>query len=316
MSLENNVRYFVDPHVKLLAYSQCGQNTFLTYKILFPKVLLAQLNKHRVFANSVSSSRAVKMQDRRDYVRNNAFYPIFTKEQPGMSAVPFSEEELEAAEGIYETWQTIIECSLVASEELEQLGVHKQNTNRVLDTYTWCDVVLSGTDFDNFFELRTKEDSADLDFCKIAQQMQFLKENTDPTVIDIGQAHIPKIANVDENLKDIRIIIARLARTSFGKTDANFTSEQDISLFYRLLKNKHASPFEHVALAVNDFPLEAGILYNDKMYSVPKPLQNKLAFFNGDIVSTRQYSGFYTVRAMLEDGYSFEEIQVLFNENI
>lgn len=38
--------------------------------------------------------------------------------------------------------------------ELIELGIHKQNANRLLSSYAWTTCIISGTEFENFFELR------------------------------------------------------------------------------------------------------------------------------------------------------------------
>jgi thymidylate synthase ThyX len=59
----------------------------VTFKLTYPRFILAELNTHRVFSRNSASSRAVPIEKMIERVRANPVVPIhWGKNQPGMQA--------------------------------------------------------------------------------------------------------------------------------------------------------------------------------------------------------------------------------------
>ena len=79
----------------------------------------------------------------------NPFVPIWTKQQKGMSG-----EILDIDEDLEYHYEYAINSVVNNYNNLLDFGVHKQNANRLLAPFAYTTCILSGTEWDNFFELR------------------------------------------------------------------------------------------------------------------------------------------------------------------
>ena len=164
-------------------------------------------------------------------------------------------------------------------KKLQTLGLHKQIANRILEPWFNIRIILSGTDFENYFALRAHND-AQPEFQKLAYDMLAQYNLSNPKKLKEGEWHIPfgdsfdddrlnsYISNLvkykgdsslidDENLKmtlKIKIAIARCARISYVNFEGKDDYEADIKLCDRLFGSvpRHLSPTEHVAQALDD----------------------------------------------------------------
>lgn len=297
-----------------------GRNRFTTFLINFPKCLLAELNTHRQLVRNVGSSRAIPVSKMIEKVKKDPFVPIFTRNQAGMSGKQdLSSDEVVLAEQI---WLDALESAVTRAETLKSLGIHKEGTNRLLDTFLNVQLVLSGTEFAHFFDLRCHP-SAQLSFKEIADEMHSLYMENKPDKLSYGDWHIPFDSYFPEGCtlyQKLSIASARNARISYESHGGNHTPEKDFQLFEDLVSKKHLTPLEHSAKVVDN---EQDILLNSEGTTVnvrsflPQNLQDYL-FINdknieGELLPidnrfswSRQYAGFYTFRSHLEDGVEVE----------
>jgi len=140
------------------------------------------------------------------------------------------------------------------------MGLHKQVVNRMTEPWAHISVVLTATEFDNFFSLRCHPD-AQPEIKVLADQMRDLYYSGQPRRLNPGQWHLPYIQDEERfapghtknsHLKNerslIRASIARCARVSYLTHDNKTpTIDLDIALYDRLFSSKHLSPFEHIA---------------------------------------------------------------------
>lgn len=124
-----------------------------TFQVRVPKFLLAELNTHRVFSRSYNSSRAIPGYKIRNQVVADPYTPIYWgKNKPGMQALSdLSGFKLAVAKAIYKS------SALSAAAHhwcLDKIGLHKQHLNRIVEPYMMADGVITGCDWDNFFDLR------------------------------------------------------------------------------------------------------------------------------------------------------------------
>jgi len=140
----------------------------------------------------------------------------------------------------------------------EQLGLHKQIINRVIEPWMQAAAVVSATDHANLFHLR-KHGDAEPNYQVLATLAWELYHNHLPTEISMGEWHIPFLRPEDARLntgQQLAVSVGRCARVSYLTHDGRRAIEEDIALHDRLAKTAslgadpmHASPFEHQAMA-------------------------------------------------------------------
>ena len=135
-------------------------NRLSTMVITFPRYILAEMNTHRLFSRNSASSRAIPFNKMVERVQSNPFIPIaWQKDHKGMQGSDYLDEE--RSNNAYANWQRAAEKAIEASKAIyenyfndEDSRVTKQLANRLLEPFMWHTVILSGTEFSNFFELR------------------------------------------------------------------------------------------------------------------------------------------------------------------
>lgn len=241
----------------------------ITWQLRYWRPIHSELMTHRVFSRNAGSSRARPSQAIIDQVRNDPWGPLhWGKNQPGMQATTqLTGVELEDASVI---WHRAAEDAAKHAEDLSHLcNAHKQIVNRLLEPFTYIDVVLSGTDFANWYALRDHKD-AQPEIRELASLMKEVQAHSEPTLLQPGEWHLPYVSEEDrQNAKAFgdgqfminghtmdqqellrRISAARCARVSYKLHDGSKTDfGKDLELFERLLVSQplHASPAEHQA---------------------------------------------------------------------
>jgi thymidylate synthase ThyX len=149
--------------------SVTGVNLY-TFVLTYPRVILAEVNTHRMLSRNTASSRAIPSKKQRARVINDPFVPIsIGANQKGMQAG----EELEGwrrAVAI-QTWKLARYPMVLASWILDKVGAHKQVVNRIVEPWTWTQQIVTCTDLRNVFKLRNHKD-AEPHFQELAKQMQ------------------------------------------------------------------------------------------------------------------------------------------------
>lgn len=239
-----------------------------TFQLRYWRAIHSEVMTHRVFARNAGSSRARPSAAIIKQVRTDPWGPLhWGANQPGMQA----HQEIEQIENAKNHWyDAAVHAADQAGLMLEQ-GLHKQIVNRVLEPFTYIDVVLSSTDFENFFQLRDHPD-AQPEIQDLAKRMRKAYDESTPNTVLVGEWHLPYITDQDwdmasdfldgyvspvrelqvgsvlELLK--RASTARCARVSYKPYDAVAPDfAKDLALYAKLVGSdpKHASPTEHVA---------------------------------------------------------------------
>jgi hypothetical protein len=221
--------------------------TLHTFLLTYPRCILAEFNTHRMLSRNTSSSRAIPSSRQRRAVLSDPFIPTSVgQNKKGMQAG----EELTGwrRKAAIEAWKLSRYPAALASWGLENLGAHKQIVNRLLEPWAWVQQVVTATDFNNFFKLRTHAD-AEPHFRELAEQMEAKVLGATPQVLKPGKWHLPFVSEEDLPIETLKkISVARCARTSYWLFDGVLsTVEDDERLCNRLLTSGHWSPFEHVA---------------------------------------------------------------------
>jgi thymidylate synthase ThyX len=224
-----------------------------TLEVTFPRFVLAEFNTHRVLSRNSASSRAIPTSKLIDRVEHDPAMPLqWGRNKAGMSASDvLSEEEALAARAI---WLRARDDAVLRANELLALKVHKQELNRLLEPFLWHTVIVSATEWSNFFELRCAA-NAQPEIRAAALEMRAAIDASRPRRIELGEWHTPLLQE-DERALDLetrrRISAARCARVSYLTHEGNREIEKDLELFERLKSDRHLSPFEHVATPARD----------------------------------------------------------------
>ena len=252
---------------KIIAHSvhALSGKDIITYSLRFPRFILPEMNTHKMLSKNASSSRAIPVKKQISLVREDMAIPIaFAANKAGMQARetfgPFKQWLSRVI------WRSAGYSALFFATLMDKLNIHKQYANRIMEPYAHISVVITGTDWDNFFALRF-HGMAQPEFAQLAKQMYYAKENSIPKVLKVGEWHLPYVSedekcgckfSIDELLK---MSAARCARVSYltheGKTPIY---SEDEKLFIRLVGSQpiHASPTEHQAQVAADVELKSG----------------------------------------------------------
>lgn len=126
-----------------------------TFKLVFPRYILAELNTHRLFSKNSASSRAIPFNKMIKSVIENPFIPMaWQKDHKGMQGTEYLSGE-EAERFAPNTWLRARDKAVEEAIMLNNnIGVTKQLCNRLLEPFLYHTVLLTATEFENFFELR------------------------------------------------------------------------------------------------------------------------------------------------------------------
>lgn len=226
-----------------------------TFQLRYPRFIHSQIMTHRVFSRNARSSRAVPVRKIIEEVRENPVIPVMAQNKSGMQpGDPFPYWKLEAASLV---WHDAIRDAIKHAETLQKMGVHKQWANRILEPFMYIDVLITATEWDNFFALRCAHDSqTEIQALAIEMKRQYLASAPEESLY-----HIPYVdEEFPEGLSDedfdheldrlFMISAARCARISYKPFNSDTADEDaDILLANKLWDAGHLSPFEHQAMA-------------------------------------------------------------------
>jgi hypothetical protein len=244
---------------------------------------------HRVFSRNASSSRAIPVQKQIDMIREDTAMPShWGKNQSGMQAqeendapvrihrrIPFGhdggkQEYIYREQGhtAEEAWCLARDRAVEVAQAFHDAGYHKQVVNRILEPFAHISVVVTATDYDNFFWLRRHKD-AQPEIKILADLMYAAMQDSEPKRLSFGSWHMPYVTDKDRdlvhdlsaiydksdfidpwNLMLLKISAARCARVSYLTHDGEYPDiHKDMALYERLVGSEplHASPTEHQA---------------------------------------------------------------------
>lgn len=216
-------------------------NRITTFELLYPRFIHSELMTHRCFSRNASSSRATPIALLISEARSPVFFDYVGKDIKGMTAgEELSEEELNKFKAEFNSLANSVADWVERVHN--ELGIHKQTLNRVLEPFTCIRTLVTTTDLDNFFKLRLAPD-AQPEMRNLALAMKEALEKSKPTVSNV---HAPYSYNPESS-------VARCARVSYGRLDGLPDDvEADRKLYNRLKEYGHMSPFEHYAVAQED----------------------------------------------------------------
>lgn len=236
------------------------QHRLTTFELRYPKFIHGELMTHRVFSRNASSSRAIPTEKYLEEVRSDGLRAepaAWGKNQKGMQAKELLNEK-DATEA-KRLWSAAALAAAADAERMHKLGAHKQIVNRILEPYVHINVVVTATEYQNFFGLRLHKD-ADPTMKALADTMWEAYLASNPVRRQPGNWHLPYVSTVERNAigidQAIKISVARCARISYKSflTGKASSLEEDLALYERLLGAQpiHASPAEHQATPSDD----------------------------------------------------------------
>ena len=307
-----------------------------TLEIEYPRFIHGEFMTHRSLSRNSSSSRAIPIQKMLDQIESNMALPIYWgKNKSGMQAVE-EVSKFDEAKSVL-NWERSFNYTKERVLDMVDVGLHKQVPNRLTEPFQMMKVVVTGTDWDNFFNLRIHPD-AQPEICMLAYKIYKAMGESESVKLKVGDWHLPyvnigwngggDIAYFNEDfdvidLEDaIKISASCCAQVSYRNTDMSL--EKADKIFNMLIKSDvlHASCFEHLATPVskeieieNSDYLTVGFIKkasdsNTWEYGITH--QNKSGqLFSGNL------RGWISYRQQLQDNtcweFDFEERMNLFN---
>lgn len=242
------------PEVQIIADSiSPAGSRIVTFQLRYWRAIHAEVMTHRAFSRNAGSSRARPSAAIIEQVRNDPWGPRhWGANQPGMQAG----DEVEDVGVAQRAWRRSAVWAAQHAEELLEQGLHKQIVNRVLEPFTYIDVVLTSTmpGLSNFFELRIHPD-AQPEIQDLARAMRQVMDESVPQSLGYGEWHLPYITKEERDCDEYptallrKLSVARCARVSYKAFDGTVDEDKDLALYKKLVgaHPMHASPAEHQA---------------------------------------------------------------------
>lgn len=229
-----------------------GGARLTTFQFTLPRIVLAELNTHKMISKNSASSRAIPVSKNIERVMRDPFIPTyFGKNQKGMQAD--SELDEEEQKKALNGWLALIDTSLDFARYFDSIKLHKQLANRVLETVNWHTVICTATEWDNYWGLRDSIHAAP-EIRDSAHAGHELYRSSSPVLVKEGGYHLPFVTGYDVGktpweLKELIAMSAgRCASVSYLNQDNVLDPEGDIKRTWeKLIPNGHMSPTEHQA---------------------------------------------------------------------
>lgn len=185
-------------------------NRITTMVVTMPRIILAEMNTHRMFSRNTASSRAIPFEKMVNAVLENPFIPAaWQKDHRGMQGVEYITNSLHIEDCVDEWLRArdrVIDSARRLNATHNNYGhVTKQLCNRLLESFSWVTCIITATEWENFFALRCPQyqSSTGINKTVYRSKIDFLKGNLIPdsklSVIDWlkcnkGQAEIHMMA--------------------------------------------------------------------------------------------------------------------------
>ena len=253
-----------------------------TFELTYPRYIHSEFMTHRVFSRNASSSRAIPVRRVIEQVRENPVMPpkVFMN-QKGMVGETEADEVTTTA--FYVLWKEAADNACKTAEMMERLGIHKQHVNRILEPFQFIKVIITATEWYNFFALRLAPDAQPeiRQLARVIYDEMDRYRNKEVGVLEVslprkdcpdifarmGADKVHAIVSLpyitDEDIKEIgkenyrqlmKISAARCARVSYNNHDGSKPDlEKDMKLYDHLYEGRHLSPMEHACIQDPDY---------------------------------------------------------------
>ena len=125
-----------------------------TYLLTYPRFIHAELMTHRLFSRNSASSRAIPFEKMLKMVEEDPFIPIAVqKDHKGMQGSTYLDQTM--YDCFKMEWLSARDSAIKHAKWLNvESFTTKQLCNRILEPYMWHTILLTATEYENFFELR------------------------------------------------------------------------------------------------------------------------------------------------------------------
>lgn len=242
--------------VKVIADSiNSAGERITTMQLKYPRFIHSEFMTHRVFSRNASSSRAIPVIKMLEAVWTEPAMPIhWGSNKPGMQAGKEVSPSRRLVAKIL--WKAAGRAMCGVVWTMSKLGLHKQVANRLLEPWQHIHVVVTSTEWENFFALRCHP-AAQPEFQELANEIRAIRYMSTPVKLDDYDWHLPYVDVLERKklftFNAIQVSAARCCRVSYlnheGRTS---TLEQDVVRYESLVNAvpPHMSPVEHQAMAV------------------------------------------------------------------
>jgi hypothetical protein len=268
--------------VRVVEHSVTPSGTnIITLQLRYWRAIHGEVMTHRVFSRNASSSRAIPVMKTIKQVWNAPACPAYWgANKPGMQAGDqLTGFKLWASKA---TWKLSSRIACVMAYGFVKVGLHKQVANRILEPYQFISVVLTGTSWHNFFELR-RHPAAQPEFQDLANSIYTAIKESVPKAITNGQWHLPYTSQEERASLPIQTLLklstARCTRVSYNRHDGTpAPHHEDIRLHDDLVGSVplHASPAEHQ------------VMFSQSLLNSAKPNSLQGNFRGGGLIQYRK----------------------------
>lgn len=240
-----------------------------------------------MLSRNAASSRAIPVSKMIDLVRTSPAVPIhWGKNQAGMQASEECDNKVWVEPVIsncsddcfngtpLEAWLNTVENVAHQADNFSKAGYHKQITNRLLEPFQMIKVVVTATEWDNFFWLRFHK-AAQPEIQELARCMLVAKKRSVAEVLNVGEWHTPYVAHhrfednvlvyVNEKTQSgrlmtilpysleeaLKISASCCAQVSYRKTDDSLEKADKVWQMLTTDERIHSSPTEHQATPID-----------------------------------------------------------------
>ena len=292
MNIENRTKNI---KAEIVAHSRNIEtgDELITYRLTYPRIILAQLNTYKSITKITSSSRAQPFNKVVEVIENDPFIPMmYQKTHKGMQGTEYFTDEEEIRQRDLE-WLTARDKAVEQAKKLTELEVTKQLTNRLLEPYMWITQLVTGTReaFEHLFNQRCPEyevngvkgrskkemglnltdeewltsnkGHAEIHFMDLAEKMYDALTLSKPKELKPGELHVPYLDTPlmtpdlfpEDVIKYSCGLTAHTSYTTIGD-GTKMTIEKARGLFDHCLENGHYSVFEMIGKAMSKDELD------------------------------------------------------------
>jgi len=254
-----------------------------------PRMVLAELNTHRLISRdgyeqelsrNSASSRAIPTEQNIAVVREFPFIPpTFNKRVKGMGVGEVMDDE--AYEACRRLWLRGMHHATTIAEALNEIGLDKSRSNRIIEPYMWHTVILTATEWENFIALRCPDgDEVDFNFPAAPEIQAFAicvrnaLNDSQPKLLEEASWSAPyfdwdeefellrglmggAVVPVNEAINGALLVSARrCARVSYVKQDDVEALMDSYTKGVSLADMGHYSPMEHQVRPITHFDLK------------------------------------------------------------
>jgi thymidylate synthase ThyX len=241
------------------SYSASTDSRISSFQWEYPRFIHGEIMTHRVLGRNAGSSRAMPTFSAIEVATEHMVIPNFARNKAGMQPGG----QLSHADNLRarEIWKNAAFSCTEAAKELNELKVHKQWANRMLEWFSPIRIVATATEWDNFLWLRN-DTEAQLEFEMLADRVEHALAVSSPDVIPLGHAHTPYVdrkvhaTGVDYSVGGLELTMVQAMKVSasvcgqmsYRKADDSVVKADDMYEKFMNGRRVHASPFEHQAI--------------------------------------------------------------------